>query len=215
MTMAKKVLLKPKKVAAKKKLKPKAPAVAKFNEAAMHTVFDTETTGLVTNRSIKLNRQPEVIEFFGSLVDLSSGKVAKQLHRIIQPTVEWPMTEFTIKQTKTKLSNDLLSDKPKFKEVSDEIKHFLEGAPALIAHNISFDKDMIEIELERLAQTINWPKTCICTVEQTLHLRGHRLNLTRLHEFLFNEPFEGAHRAEDDVNALTRISVELYRRQLI
>jgi hypothetical protein len=56
MTMAKKVLLKPKKVAAKKKLKPKAPAVAKFNEAAMHTVFDTETTGLVTNRSIKLNR---------------------------------------------------------------------------------------------------------------------------------------------------------------
>ena len=40
-------------------------------------IFDTETTGLVKNRTIKLDDQPEVIEFYGALVDLSKkgGKI--------------------------------------------------------------------------------------------------------------------------------------------
>lgn len=194
---------------------PTKPAVKKVLPVAMHVVFDTETTGLVTNRSIKLSRQPEIIEFYACLVDLSSGKVAKDIHHIIQPTVEWPMTDYTIKATKTKLGNDLLADKPKFAAVADSIKAFLEAAPSVIAHNVSFDKDMVEIEFERLGQTITWPKRCICTVEQTLHMKGHRLNQTKLHELLFKEAFDGAHRAPQDVAALTRIACELYRRGLI
>src|SRR6187399_3181485 len=36
-------------------------------------VFDTETTDLVTNRTLRLDRQAEVIEFYGVVADLTSG----------------------------------------------------------------------------------------------------------------------------------------------
>jgi DNA polymerase-3 subunit epsilon len=178
--------------------------------------FDTETTGLVHNRSVKLDRQPEIIEFYGCMLDLKSGKVKSEYHTLIRPTVEFPMSAYTIKVTKTKLSNEMLADAPTFKEVADDIRKHLEKAPMIIAHNLSFDMEMVEIEFERLGQTINWPINRVCTVEQTVHMRGHRLNLTKLHQLLFkDEGFEDAHRAKADVGALSRISVELHKRGMI
>lgn len=195
---------------ASKKSKGRATAKAEWA-----VVFDTETTGLVKSRLIKLDKQPEVIEFFACLVDLKSGKIDRELDLLIRPTVEYPMSVYTIKETKTKLSNDMLYDAPTFKEVAKQIREFLEGAPRLIAHNITFDKEMIEIEHERLQQTITWPLRLDCTVEQTIHLKGHRLSLTALHTLLFDEGFEDAHRARHDVMALTRCAVELQKRGML
>lgn len=177
--------------------------------------FDTETTGLVKSRLIKLDKQPEVIEFYGCLVNLDNGKIDRELDLLIRPTVEFPMTPFTIKETKTKLSNAMLEPAPQFSEVKEIIKDLLERAPLVIAHNLSFDKEMIEIELERLGEKIEWPPG-LCTVEQTAHLKGVRLNLTKLHQFLFDgATFEDAHRARYDVMAMTRCAVELQKRGLL
>lgn len=177
--------------------------------------FDTETSGLVKSRLVKIGKQPEIIEFYGCLINLDNGKIDKELDLLIQPTVEWPMSPYTIKETKTKLSNDMLKDAPKFAEVSDRVQKFLEEAPLLIAHNLTFDKEMVEIELERLKKIIAWPLRGVCTVEQTVHLKGTRLSLTKLHQHLFGTDFEDAHRARHDVMALARCAVELHKRELL
>jgi DNA polymerase III epsilon subunit-like protein len=153
----------------------------------------------------------------GALIDLDAGpEPLKEYYTLIRPTVEFPMTDYTIRETKTKLSNELLKDAPTFKEVANEIHDFLaHPAPGNLAHNLSFDRDMIEIELERLGRKIEWPIVGICTVEQTVHLRGRRMNQTALHTYLFEKEFDGAHRARNDVLALTNIAVELRRRGII
>jgi DNA polymerase III epsilon subunit-like protein len=180
-------------------------------------VFDTETTGLTKNRTVRLEKQPEVIEFYAALVDLDAGPVPlEEYYTLIRPTVEYPMSEYTIRETKTKISNAELKDAPVFREVADAIHDFLsEPRPGNLAHNLSFDRDMIEIELERLGRKIVWPMLGICTVEQTVHLRGRRLNQTALHQYLFQKEFDNAHRAKADCGALINIAVELRKRRII
>jgi DNA polymerase-3 subunit epsilon len=191
--------------------------VGNKNNKAKQTalIFDTETTGLVYNHVIKIDRQPEVIEFYGQVVSLSTGKVYDKYHTLVCPK-KFPMDDYTIKATKTKLTNEMLKDAPIFKDVANEIRNFFEESSMIIAHNLSFDMEMIDLEYERLkGQLINWPLKRICTVEATLFLKGKRLTLTDLHTLLFGDVFENAHRAETDVAALTRCVVELHRRDLI
>lgn len=180
-------------------------------------IFDTETTGLIDNRTVPLDKQPHCIEFCGVLVDLKTGTVEKEVHTLIKPPIPLPTK---VKGDKgiaemTGITEAMLADAPPFREVAGQIATMLVEAPAVIAHNLSFDKDMIEVELERLEMTIGWPKRQICTVEQTIHLRGYRLNLTKLHNILFPGETFTAHRANADVKALTRCCVELYRRDIL
>lgn len=176
--------------------------------------FDTETTGLVSNRIIKIDRQAEVIEFYGNIIDLNTGKVNKIYQSLIKPT-HFPMSDYVLKTTHTKITNEMLKDAPTFKQISDKINALIEVSPMIIAHNLSFDMEIIDIEFERLGIKLNWPLRRVCTVEATMYLKGFRLSLTKLHSLLFNEEFENAHRAESDVLALSRCAVELYKRDLI
>jgi DNA polymerase-3 subunit alpha len=176
-------------------------------------LLDTETTGLIFNHSITLDQQPEVIEFYGCVADLKKGKISHDLNTLIKPK-NYPMTDEIIAETKTKLSNEMLADAPLFKEEAPGIKKLIENAPIVIAHNASFDKEMLDIEYERLGMKLKWPPL-ICTIEQTIHIKGYRLSLTNLHIELFKEPFPEAHRAKADVMALLRICKELYKRKLL
>jgi hypothetical protein len=49
----------------------------------------------------------------------------------------------------------------------------------------------------------------ICTIEQSVHYTGYRMNLGDLHQHLLGEKFSGAHRAREDVEALLRVCVEM------
>ena len=194
-------------------------------------IFDTETTGLTKNRTVKLEMQPEIIEIYATLYDLKKGKKVKEL----RPFRKMPKAEahfgYLIKPTKALLDKPLPGDKktitqitgitnkdlenaPPFTEVSGQIFSFLKQAPVVIAHNASFDREMIDIEAERIKHTVEWPKV-LCTVEQTIHMKGFRLSLSNLHQELFNEPFAGAHRAKIDVMALVRCCVELAKRKIL
>lgn len=182
-------------------------------------VFDTETSGLIQNRTVKLDKQPEVIEFYGCVADLRTGKIGKEVNTLIKPKT--PLSDvpaFGEKKTITEMngiSNEMLKDAPPFEKVADQIFNILQkGAPAVIAHNASFDKEMIDIEAERLGKKLKWPRV-ICTIEQTIHLKGYRLSMTNLHKELFDEGFTGAHRAKVDVAALLRCCVELHKRKII
>lgn len=173
-------------------------------------IMDTETTGLVDNHTLKLDKQPEVIEFYGNLVDLDSGDVLGEYHHLFKPKRK--LEEEIIKITG--LTDAELAKYHHFNVMAAPIKVLLESQPCIIGHNLSFDTEMLDLEFERLGAKVKWP-LCICTVEQTVHLKGHRLSQSALHEFLFEEGFADAHRAKPDVQALTRIVLELRKRNLI
>lgn len=196
---------------AKSSKKPEAPEVMKKSPVSLAVVFDTETTGLVENRTLPLDRQPEVIEFYGATVDMADGRIVGEFHSLICPS----RRPIPVKTTQiTGIKDADLDGQPPFKEVSESIFELLEKAPLIIAHNLSFDKDMIEIEGQRLDRKVAWGPGH-CTVEQTVHIKSHRLNMAALYQHLFDEAFVGAHRAKADVAALIRCVVELRRRELL
>jgi DNA polymerase III epsilon subunit-like protein len=170
-------------------------------------IFDTETSGLSENRVIKTDKQPYLIEFYGCLVDLTSGQIKFELDLLIKPPQ--PITKEI--EGITTITNDMLKDKPSFAAVADEIITPIEAAPLVIAHNASFDKEIVDIEATRIGRVIKWPRL-LCSVEQTIHLLGKRLTLTNLHAHLFGEKFADAHRAKIDATALVRCCRELYNR---
>jgi DNA polymerase III alpha subunit (gram-positive type) len=171
-------------------------------------VFDTETSGLIDTHRIPLKKQPEIIEFYGATVNPESGEIFGEIDQLIKPAKEISEEITRI----THITNDMLKDAPAFGFVADKIKAAIEEADCVIAHNLSYDMEITDIEFERIGGKIAWPKRRICTVEQTIHLKGHRLNLMGLHELLFKSRFEEAHRARNDVEALIRCVVELFRR---
>lgn len=173
-------------------------------------IFDTETTGLIDNRTLPLAKLPEIIEFYGHIADLESGEIHDAIDKLIKPRGEISREITKI----TTITADHVRDAPAFFEVAPEIKTLIESASVTIAHNHSFDTEMVDIEFERLGEKVNWPRA-VCTVEATVFLKGFRMNLSGLHEYLLGEPFAGAHRARVDVMALTRCCVELHKRGLI
>lgn len=170
-------------------------------------IFDTETSGLVENHTIKLEKQPEIIEFYGVIMDLETGEQFQELDLLIKPKFEISDEITRI----TSITNAMLASALSFEKLHDLIAKLIEEAPLVIAHNLSFDQEMIDLEFERLDLVLEWPRP-LCTVEATIHLKGFRLSLSALHETLFGEPFAGAHRAKVDVQALARVCVELFKR---
>lgn len=176
-------------------------------------IFDWETTGLIDNRSMNPNDMPEAIEFYGCVVDLDDpeGGIIDELDTLIRPKAD----RFDPIITRiTGLTPEKLIKAPRFAEVADRVLDLIMQSDQVLAHNCSFDVEMTEIEFQRIDQTIRWPRK-ICTVEQTLHIKGKRLSLSALHEYLFGEKFDGAHRARVDVMALVRCARELKKREMI
>lgn len=178
----------------------------------MTLIFDTETNGLIKNKLVPLASQPQVIEYFGlTIVEDGDGWTESGSYEcLINPGKPLPAEIFKI----TGINDEMLKDAPPFREVAVAIKEHIESHDEVVAHNLSYDKAMIDFEMSRCGLKVNWPRL-ICTVESTIHFKGHRLSLTALHEYLFGEGFKGAHRAETDVRALARCYVELKKRGVV
>jgi DNA polymerase III epsilon subunit family exonuclease len=184
----------------------------------MALLFDNETSGLIANHTIKLSEQPEVIEFYGCLADLHDGTIVQELEHLIKPRRALsdkpnPGDKKSIIDI-TGITNEMLIDKPSFSEVADQICSFIEEAPLVMAHNVAFDMEMLDIEYERLKRAVKWPRA-VCTVEATSYLNGARMSLTKLHQYLFGEIFADAHRAKPDTLAQLKCAVELFKRGII
>lgn len=183
------------------------------------TLFDTETSGLIANGTMKLDKQPEIIEFYACVADLATGEIHREFETLIKPfrplSLERKPGEGKTTTEVTGITNEMLVDAPCFAQVADCIAEILIEAPVVIAHNLSFDYELVNLEFFRLRRTIPWPETHICTVEQTIWLKGYRLNMGALYELLFDETFVDAHRAKPDTMAMLRIAVELLKRDMI
>lgn len=187
-------------------------------------IFDTETTDLVRSRALPLDKQPHVVEYFGlelcssETLDPEGKVIGRDWHEdghyqtFINPGIPMPAKAAEI----TGYNDAFLADKPRIsKQIVLPIKQQIERCDIYVAHNLSYDHQMLGFTFARVEEEVSWQGQKICTVEKTMHLRGFRLNLTKLHELLFDEAFEGAHGAEADVRALARCFVELNKRGVL
>jgi DNA polymerase III epsilon subunit-like protein len=170
-------------------------------------LLDTETTGLFTHPTAKIEKQPHIVEFYGCLYDLQNEKLIDEYDTLIKPPIKIPPEA----SKKTHIYDETVADSQPFVAHAGNIGALIERAPLVIAHNASYDQEILDVEFRRLGVTLKWPKL-LCTVEATVHLKGYRLSLTALHETLFGKTFPEAHRAKQDVEALTRCCVGLYKR---
>jgi DNA polymerase III epsilon subunit-like protein len=172
-------------------------------------IFDTETSGLISTTLLPLAKQPKVIEFYGCTVDTETGAIRGELEFLCDPLEKLDPKVIEI----TGLKNEDLKGQPSFCSFEAKVRGFFEEADAAVAHNLSFDQEMINLEFKRCGSEMVWPRRMICTVQESEHYTGTRLRLTDLHKHLFGEPFEGAHRARVDVAALTRCFLEMVKRR--
>src|SRR5262245_15188185 len=177
-------------------------------------LIDCETTNLSLNRTVAEAWRPRILEFHGSLRELSSegSTVVDELDTLVRP--RGSIDEASKAAEVTGITNEMVRDAPPIEVVFPRIKKIIEESPLVIAHNASFDRAVVDVEAERLRAIVAWPRV-ICTVEQTTHLKGYRLSLSDLHFEFFGEKFAGAHRARVDVAALARIVVEMLRREML
>lgn len=190
-------------------------------------VFDTETTGLIENGAIPLKRQPHIIELCAVKIDLTPN-----CFRGAGSDEEWrswrdnhlaqaPMFTSLFHHPKlpeetesiTGISQDMVNLAPQFASKLRELQSFFFGTSIMVGHNLSYDRDMLAMELRRLDAQYKfpWPPRHICTVEATENEEGYRIGLNDLHERLTGVRFSEHHRAEPDTRATARCFMELVR----
>lgn len=180
------------------------------------TLFDTETTGLIKNTAKDIRKQPRIIEFYAmTLQQTGEGEDATfsfvdELDLLINPGI--PITTEITRITG--ITGLMVAGSLAFPALAGNIQSYLSRAHRIVAHNLDYDRTVTDIELKRCGKSMVWPEL-LCTVEATEHLKGFRLKLTDLHEYLFGEPFEGAHRAKVDVTAMARCYTALVAQGVI
>ena len=174
--------------------------------------LDCESTGLMEGRLLKHDRQPHVIQFAATLVNLDTGERIHEYDTFVQPPGKELLSDKVSKITG--IVWDDLKNAPFFFDVADRILPLIELSPMAVAHNLSFDRDVLDTEARRLGRSIKWPKM-FCTAEATVHLKGFRLDLASLHEHLVGMDLIGGHRADADVAALVRCLIAMRKKDLI
>lgn len=168
-------------------------------------VFDTETTGLPLHPDAPLEKQPKIIELGAALLD-NEGNVVETFQQLLHPD-----EEITAEITKiTGITNEQLSDQPKFAEALPQLREFFGRAFAVFAHNLPFDKKLLMYDLKRVScEDFPWPETEYCTIGLHRSIWGRNMKMTELYEHALNKPLPQTHRALDDVMALVEIVVAL------
>lgn len=182
------------------------------------TLYDTETTGLIKTGARRLTKQPHVIEFYAMTIEQTGDgedaqfRFVEEIDELINPGSKVPVTPEITRITG--IHPQMVASKAGFPTFAPKIKALFDRSDRVVAHNLSFDMEIIEIEFKRINETIEWPQR-VCTVEATEWIKGFRLKLTDLHEELFGQKFEGAHRAKVDVFATCACYTELVRRKMV
>lgn len=206
-------------------------------------VFDCETTGLPTRRRGAVSGPPDpaersnyagarLVQLAWQLVEMSTGAVITEGSEYIYPSgQDWnmhPMAEKTHGTSRAKLEI-------KGKDLLDVLMDFLDAAmrsTILVCHNIDFDLNVVVAELLHNAPIasaalylLEMPR--FCTMRASVDLcrlpfpSGRSWGsqsfkwpkLLELHHVLFEEGFDGAHDAIEDVRATVRCFVALDKRQ--
>jgi len=172
-------------------------------------VFDTETTGL-PSKALPLDQQPYVCQFAAIIFDYDFNtkeiKESRRLDILIKPKVEIPHEATGIHG----ISNEMVVDRPGFEGVVDEILNAFRESDVAVAHNLAFDKQLLEYELQRLGMNTRFlPEQLFDTMVSTKEYcalpgkyGGYKSpKLIELYRKIFGKAFKDAHNALYDVMA--------------
>ena len=164
-------------------------------------LFDTETTGLPIHFEGKLSLQPRIIEFGGVVTE--NGEIVAEISQIINPQMQ--IEEIITKITGLKQSD--VDSGMLFKDFMPEAATFFAGCDAVIAHNLAFDKFLLQCEMERMGMTlddVHFPALQVCSVQETSPSYGYRMSLEKLYTEHVGE-YKQTHRALDDVKLMLAV----------
>lgn len=186
-------------------------------------VFDTETTGLPTERNASLlstNKWPYIVQLSYILYDTSNLIVLDYSDQIIKipDNVTIPKVCEDIHKISTEIS------KTKGVDIKNELVNFnrvMLDADIIVAHNLIFDKNMITVECMRHKIVQHFTRNSVkkpqyCTMKNSITLckivaigrNGGEYfkypKLLELHKHLFNTIPDGLHNSMVDVLACLR-----------
>lgn len=164
--------------------------------------FDWETTGLNKHPDADLVKQPKAIEFGGALISLETGEVVDEINILIDPQESVDADIIRI----TGLTDDQLRGQPTFIAAWPRIRPFFDRAEAMFAHNLPFDKTILNSELNRWGiRDFIFPARGTCTVGLYREQWGRNPKLKELYEHVMGVPLAQTHRALEDVRAMVEI----------
>ena len=188
----------------------------------MYLIFDTETTGLPKSWDAPLSdgeNWPRCIQIAWQIHD-AKGEVIVHEDYLIRPDgFTIPFDSEQVHGISTALAEE---QGIPLEEVLQKFHSALNQAEYLVGHNVSFDRNIIGAEYLRSGLTDALAGKAVvdtCT-EETASLcqlpggRGGKFKLptlSELYHFLFQESFEEAHNATADVEATSRVFLELLR----
>jgi len=164
-------------------------------------VLDTETTGLERKDKSNLSIQPYIVEYAAIKLDWETLEEVDRFEFLCKPPISIPAVATNVHG----ISNQDVADLPPFSGFYEQLVDFHIGVRRCLAHNWTYDRNMLFYELKRINKQLRfpYPPEPLCSVELTYHLNNHRLNLTRMAKQLLNREHKDAHRAMPDVEMLT------------
>ncbi len=173
---------------------------------------DYETTGLIKADAVDLNLQPFITEIY-ALKLTKDLEFVDEFETFIKPPI--PISEEITKLTG--IDDAMLVDAPSFISVYPKLVEIYLGEAEVVAHNVSFEIGMLNLELRRCGyeNKFPWPHIHTCTVEKSMPIKNRYLKLGQLHELATGRPHEGGHRAKADVLALAECYAWLKEKGLV
>lgn len=184
--------------------------------------FDTETTGFYQDRApIDHHSQPHLVQIAAELCE-DDGEPVASFSLIVDPQVPIPAQASNV--------HGITNERAAALGVSTEFAinafgHLYQRADVVVAHNIKFDKGIMEVALARhYGKPRPLAKTLFCTMEtatpiinlppteRMLAAGFNKPKPPKLEECIrhfFNEELEGAHDALVDVRACRRVYFHL------
>ena len=188
--------------------------------------YDTETTGLPQWKGSHTDpKQPDVIQL-GAILANEDGSVIQEFETLVNPSAyspNWSMNPFA--EAAHGISKEIVLENGRCGlEAFSDFLALTKDVSLAICHNVSFDRLLVQVALTRqdriseLTEFERLPTYCTMTTSTPLcKLKNKRggakwPKLDELHRFLFEETFEGAHDALNDVRATMRCYFELKER---
>lgn len=201
--------------------------MTEFRDDFVAVVFDTETDGLPKSfsaNSVNFENWPHIVEITAIALRFTRGDdFPEEIGRI--DSVIYP-EGFEIPENIARI-HGITTEKARAEgrpilEVLKEFEKMIEGADAIVAHNLDFDIRVTEAAFYREGLTPYLATLLpLCTMKTTVSLLklpssrgGYKWpKLNELHSHLFGFEFEGAHRSAQDTEALASCFTELMARK--
>ncbi len=164
-------------------------------QSQLFAIIDVETTG----GGISGNRITEIC-----IALLKDGEVVDKYTTLVNPERDIPQYITAL----TGIDDEMVAKAPRFFEVAAKVEEFTKDA-IFVAHNVSFDYNVIRGEFQLLGQIYNRKKLCTVRLSRKLIPGLLSYSLGRLCNTI-NIPHLNRHRAEGDVDA----TVVLFQRLL-